>query len=98
MVTKNNIGPHQGTVTNPMMFDDAYRLLIANPNTQYQTTGNNTAFTAIATTGKKGAHKGDRVIIFRSNDVEMARAYGCCWGYQTNCNNTYIDCYTQAIA
>jgi hypothetical protein len=98
MVTKNNIGPHQGTATNPLSFDAAYRLLTANPNNQYQTTGNNSAFIAIATTGKRGAHEGERVIIFKSNGVEMARAYECCWGYQTNCNNAYIDCYTQAIA
>ncbi len=98
MVTKENIGFHQGAINNLLSFNDAYQMLQTHPGSQFATSGNNASFTAEATTGQKGEHSGERVIIFRSNNVEMARAYECCWGHQTNCNKTYIDCYTQVIS
>jgi hypothetical protein len=97
MINKPNIGPHRGEISNPLSFNSAFELLGNNQDCQYESTGNKSIFTAIPTTAQKGTHKGERVIIFASNGAEMARAYECCWGHQTNCNSTYIDCYTMAI-
>ena len=97
MVTKPNIGPHAENVQNNLSFDAAYIHVTNNPAREYATTGDGTVFTAEATTAQRGDHSGERVIIFSSNNTERARAYKCCWGHSTNCNRTYIDCYTQAM-
>jgi len=96
-VIKPNLGPHYGNVQNRLTFAAAYQHITANPNAQYQTTGNKTTFTAEATRSKGGTHRNQQVIVFRSQGKERARAYECCWGHQTNCNKTHIDCYTKAI-
>ena len=96
-ITKPNLGPHHGIVPNRRGFAAAFEHIAANPNAQYETTGNNTPFTAEATYATRGAHRDQQVIVFRSDGQERARAYQCCWGHQTNCNSTHIDCYTQAI-
>ncbi len=97
MTTKSNIGTHAGDIQNSLSFDEAFEFVSNNPDHEYATTGNETSFFAEARTGQKGAHAFSRVIIFISNNTERARAYECCWGHQTNCNSTHIDCYTQAM-
>jgi len=96
-VVKPNLGAHAGRVNNPLSFDEAYAQALANPNRTYHTTGNRTPFVVTATGGEKGKHANERVLRFMSDRRERARAYECCWGYRTNCNCTYIDCYTRAI-
>lgn len=97
MTTKPNIGPHANTAHNRMTFDMAFTHIYANPTTPYATTGDGTPFTARAALTTRGVHKGERVIIFRSNGQERARAYECCWGHGTNCNRTHIACYSEAV-
>jgi len=102
MIKKANLGPHYDTIINPKSFDQAFSEIQRNPNSTYNTTGNETPFSAEATICRKGSHKGERVIIFRTKtnkpiETEKTRAYKCCWGHKTNCNGTYIDCFTKAI-
>jgi hypothetical protein len=96
-VVKPNLGVHAGRVNNPLSFDEAYAQALANPNHSYQTTGNQTPFVVTATRAKKGKHPNERVLWFMSHGRRRAPAYECCWGHRTNCNSTYIDCYTEAI-
>jgi hypothetical protein len=96
-VVKPNIGPHAERADNPLNFDEAYAQALAAPNRTYYTTGNQASFVVSATTGKKGEHAKERVLRFMADGREQARAYECCWGHHTNCNSTYIDCYTRAI-
>ena len=93
-MTKANIGRHTGAVQNRLTFAEAYVHVRANPNAIYQTTGNQTNFTARATVASKGSHKGEKLIQFFPY---REYAYGCCWGHKTNCYGSYIDCYTEAI-
>jgi hypothetical protein len=72
------------------------RIIQERPESVY-TTAFGTRFTAEARLAKKGQHKGQKVIIFKQNGKEMARAYECCWGHETNCNRTYIDSYSPNI-
>ena len=102
MIKKQNLGPHFRIITNPKSFDQAFTEIQRNPNATYNTTGNETPFSAEATTCQKGPHKAERVIIFKTKtnkpvETEKARAYECCWGHKTNCNRTHIDCFTKAI-
>lgn len=97
MTIKDNIGSHGGTGNPPLDFNAAYILCSNNPNRVYHTTGNQTPFTVIATTGESGEHRDERVLRFMSGDQERARGYSCCWPYKTNCNKTYIDCYSESI-
>jgi hypothetical protein len=97
MVTKNNIGNHGGNGNPPLDFDQAYNLCSNNPNRVYQTTGNQIPFTVIATVGQRGDHANERVLRFMSGTQERARAYACCWPFQSNCNATHINCYSEAI-
>lgn len=94
MVVKESIGPHSGAVVNALTFDQAYDLATQEPDRQYHTGGNSTPFTVQARITTKGEHRGSRVIVFRSDDQERARAYACCWGARTNCNSTHIEPYT----
>jgi len=96
-VVKPNLGAHAGHVNNPLSFDEAYAQAVANPNRTHHTTGNQTPFVVTATRGEKGKHANEGVLRFISDGREQARAYECCWGHRTNCNSTYIDCYTRAI-
>ena len=97
MTIKRNIGSHGGNADPPLDFDAAYALCISNPNRIFNTTGNQTPFTVIATKGQRGEHRDERVLRFMSEGKERARAYICCWPYVTNCNKTYINCYSEAI-
>ena len=96
-MTKQNIGPHAATANNQLTFFQAFAQASNNPTRQYATTGNSTPFTAEASVTSKGIHIGQQVIVFRSEGQERARAYPCCWGQQTNCNSTHINCYTEAM-
>jgi hypothetical protein len=98
MVVKENIGPHSGSVINSLTFDQAFHFAQREPDKQFHTQGNGTPFTVQARTASKGLHQGTRVIVFRSNGQERARAYPCCWGARTNCNSTHIEPYTPALA
>jgi hypothetical protein len=96
-VVKPNKGPHHSKVRNNRMFNSAYNFVSKNPRNQYRTTGNNVVFSAKAVRAIRGCHLGQKVIIFYSEGKERGRAYPCCWGFRTNCNRTWISCYTQAI-
>lgn len=95
-IVKPSRPPNDGFCPNRLAFDEAYEQVKNNPNKQYETTGNQTPFKAIATKTSKGVHQGDKVIRFITG-TEKGRAYKCCWGHITNCNRTYIDCYTKAL-
>lgn len=70
----------------------------SNPNRTYKTAVNGTPFTASAQTAARGRHRDEKVLIFRTLEgAERARAYQDCWGHKTNCNRTWIDCYTKQI-
>ena len=97
MVTKTSRPFHFGQIQPQRSFDAIYAALPQNPNHIYHTTGNQRPFTATAQIAVRGAHAGQPVIVFRTNGIERARAYKCCWSYQTNCNRTYIDCYIMAL-
>ena len=96
-VVKPNLGPHAGQANNRLTFQQAYTQAQASPGQVYHTTGNQTPFTVEATRGQKGAHANDRVLRFISDNTERARAYECCWGYCTNCNNQHINIYTEGV-
>jgi len=93
-MTKANIGRHAGAVSNRKIFAEAYAQVLTNPHATYQTTGNQTSFTAQAYVTRKGNHKGEKVIRFAPNNEYV---YECCWGHETNCAGSHIDCYTAAI-
>jgi len=93
-MTKANIGRHAGAVPNRMTFAEAYAHVLANPNATYQTTGDQTSFTARAVVASKGNHKGEKALRFAPNNEYV---YECCWGHKTNCSGSHIDCYTAAI-
>ena len=88
--------PHSGLVDNPKTFQQVYGDVSRNSGNQYRTKAG-TPFTCEARITSKGPHEGDKVIVFKQNATEMARAYECCWGKLTNCNRTYIDSYTPEI-
>lgn len=88
--------PHSGSVDNPRTFQQAYEVASHNPGNLYRTKAG-TPFKCEAKITSRGPHKGDKVIIFKQDGIEMARSYECCWGKQTNCNRTYIDSYTPEI-
>jgi len=96
-IHKANLGPHHGISINTKIFDEAYGYVKANPDQEYATTGNGTAFIAKANYMTKGAHQDEPVIRFYSHGKQMAIALRCCWGHKTNCYATHIDCYTQAL-
>jgi len=96
-VVKPNLGPHAERVNNPLSFVEAYEQARDDPNRTYYTTGSRTPFVVVAATSKKGKHPGEPVLRFKSDGKERACAHECCWGHRTNCNCTYIDCYTRAI-
>jgi hypothetical protein len=91
--TKN---PHSGIVNNHKTFRKAYDSVSRNREKIYKTQAG-TLFIAEARITSKGPHKGEEVIIFKQDAIEMARSYECCWGKQTNCNRTYIDSYTPRV-
>lgn len=88
---------HFGMSRTRVSFNEAFNLAQKSPGTTYLTTGNATPFTVVAAVARKGDHKGERVLVFKTSGQERARAYPCCWEYATNCNRTYIDCYTGAL-
>lgn len=96
-IKKSTRPPHFGECENKLSFFDCYALIATSPSRIFHATGNQTPFFARATVCKKGPHAGKEVIIFLTNGKERARAYACCWGHITNCNRTYIDCYTKAV-
>jgi hypothetical protein len=96
-IVKPTRQPHYGAVTNRVSFQEAFELVEGNPMAEYYTKGNWTPFIIKAAITKRGNYKGQRVLIFLTNNQERARAYECCWGHITNCNRTYIDCYTVSI-
>lgn len=97
-IVKPTRQPHYGSVTNGMSFQEAFELAEQKPIVQYYTQGNRAPFLVKAAISKKGSHKGQQVLIFLTDRQERARAYECCWGHITNCNRTYIDCYTASIS
>lgn len=89
---------HHGTACNPKSFAAAYAWVKSNPNQKYKTAGNGAPFRASAQIATRGRHRDEKVLIFRTLEgVERARAYQGCWGHKTNCNRTWIDCYTKQI-
>jgi hypothetical protein len=97
MIVKPSRPPHYEKVRNRLTFEEAYQHISTNPVAVYRTAGNETPFVAVASTAVRGAHKGEQVIVFKTEGIERARSYLCCWGHRTNCNRTYIDCYTSVI-
>lgn len=96
-IVKPSRDAHSGHVTNKLTFNQVYTMAQNNPEVEYYTSGNQTPFTVSASIATRGKHKGEPVIIFRSDGSERARAYKCCWGHVTNCGRTYIDCYTSVL-
>lgn len=96
-IVKPSRDAHSGNVTNILTFDQVYEVVKNNPDIEYYTTGNQTPFTVSASTVTRGKHKGEPVLIFRSDGSERARSYRCCWNHVTNCSRTYIDCYTKVF-
>ncbi len=97
VIKKSTRPPHFGECDNQLSFEGCYELIANDPGKIFHTTGNQTPFSARACMCKKGPHANDKVIIFFTKGTEKARAYSCCWGHITNCNRTYIDCFTKAI-
>lgn len=85
---------HAGKANNRITFLEAVELIQSNKN---YVTSSGKQFTAEAKKTTKGNHKGKITIIFLRNGKESARAYECCWGHITNCNNTYINMYTEKL-
>lgn len=97
-IVKSTRTPHHGSVINPKSFAAAYAWVTKHPKRMYRTAGNGTPFVVTARTAIRGRHRGEEVLIFRTPaGVERARAYRHCWGHKTNCNRTWIDCYTRVI-
>ena len=96
-IVKPSCDAHSSHVTNKLTFNQVYTMAQNNPEVEYYTFGNKTPFTISASIATRGKHKGEPVIIFRSDGSERSRAYKCCWGHDTNCSRTYIDCYTIAF-
>jgi hypothetical protein len=97
VIKKSTRPPHFGECDNKLSFDECYEITSNDPGKIFHTTGNQTPFSVRACLCKKGPHANDKVIIFFTKGTEKARAYSCCWGHITNCNRTYIDCFTKAI-
>jgi hypothetical protein len=71
------------------------RLRAANDQSFQTPRGN--SFEAFATTVTDGSYPGDRVIIITEDSKEIARIYSCCWGHTTNCYETPIGDYSDAL-
>ena len=97
MVVKPTREVHHDVLMNRISFAEAYRMVSSNPVKEYRTSGNQSPFVAVASKAGRGNHMGEKVIIFKTEGKEMARCYPCCWGHMTNCNRTYIDCYTSVL-
>ncbi len=97
-IVKPTRPPHYGSITNRISFQEAFDLAQRKPMVEYYTGGNSTPFIVKAAITKTGNHRNQKVLIFLTDKQERARAYECCWGYKTNCNRTYIDCYTASIS
>lgn len=97
MIVKPTRKADHGIVANKLSFVEAYKMVSENPAKEYRTSGNQAPFIAVASRAIKGKNKGEKVIVFKSEGREMARSYPCCWGHTTNCNRTYIDCYTSVL-
>jgi hypothetical protein len=95
-VIKPNLGPHAGEAKNLLTFQEAFSLGQEQPRSSYETQSGK-PMQVTAGLGQKGRHAGERVLKFMDGTTERARAYACCWGHQTNCNNQHIDLYTEAI-
>jgi hypothetical protein len=93
-MTKATLGRHAGVVLNRMTFAETYAHVLANPHTTYQTTGDQTPFTARAIITSKGNHQRQKALRLAPHNEYV---YECCWGYKTNCAGSYIDCYIAAI-
>jgi hypothetical protein len=96
-IIKASLPPHSGKVRNDVEFERAFNIASEHPNQTYNTTGNETPFTMMASYAKRGKHINEPVLRFITDGKEKARSYKCCWGHKTNCNRTHIDCYTRAI-
>jgi hypothetical protein len=97
MTVKPTKPPHFSRVDNRSTFNEAYAQILKYPDREYFTSGNATPFKAVATIGKQGNHAGEKVIRFFTHGTEKARSCPCCWGFKTNCNRTYIDCFTETL-
>lgn len=93
-MTKATLGPHAGVVLNRMTFAEACVHVRANPHTTYQTTGDQTPFTARAVITSSGNHRGQEALRLAPHNEYI---YECCWGHKTNCAGSHIDCYSAAI-
>lgn len=87
---------HTGQVVLEHTFREVYDWLANHGSADLKTEKRGTPFQAIADVGKRGTHAGDRLLRFTSKGGE-ARAYGCCWGWYTNCSGTRIGMYCQAL-
>ncbi|MBC7955783.1 MAG: hypothetical protein H7Y33_07935 [Cytophagales bacterium] len=95
-VIKPSLGPHFGEAANLLTFQEAFSLTEAWPQSSFETKSGK-AMQVRASVGQKGKHTGERVLKFMDGATERARAYECCWGHQTNCNNQPIDLYSEAM-
>jgi len=60
-------------------------------------TPNANNFEAFAGSTIRGSHRGEKVIRIFQGGKEYARIYPCCWGHTTNCNQTRIGGYSDAL-
>ncbi len=100
MPGRKTIGPHQGQIRNPRTFQDAWNHCNANPNAVYQTNAG-MDFSAKAGVSSKGPRLGQKFIAFSTQrSPEAARAYECCWGFESNCyqpTSQHIHPFTPCI-
>ncbi len=87
---------HQGSVSLKHTFEQAHRWLSLNRSNDL-VTNKGAHFQALAYTAGKGPHQGEKVIRLLKGNREIARAYECCWGHDTNCGKTRIGDYCAAI-
>ena len=91
--------PHDGSISNPSSFDEAWRRLSVS-GTQELETNAGTPFAAKAHVTNQGNHKGENCILIKGEGPMVSYSiyiYDCCWGHKTNCSKTYIDAYTPLL-
>ncbi len=90
------IEPHGGEVKVRRLFGEVYEWLVASSPVRLQTS-TGSRFFAEATVAQRGRHFGEKVIRFKQQATEYARAYECCWGRYYNCSRTRIGMYCAAL-
>lgn len=86
------INAHEGVVEQKRSFVDTWAALSVRRSVSAMTTTGK-EFAALATVTGDGR----KVILFKRNGAESARAYECCWGHYYNCNRTRFGMYAKVL-